>query len=354
MKLFTVGPVEMYPETRAVAGQQVPYFRNDFFSDVMTHCDSLLRQQLGHLDTSYRSIVLTASGTGAMEATVINCLTPNDRVIVIDGGSFGHRFVQLCERHNIPCDALTLSSGQALTAEMLAPFAAQSHTALLVNLDETSTGQLYDIDMLSTFCHENDLLFIVDAISAFLADPIDMKTAGVDALIISSQKALSLEPGLSIVMLAPRMISERVENITSSSMYFDFKDCLKNGERGQTPFTPAVGIVLQLENMLQRIDTIGVEVWIEHTRELALDFRTKLAQLPLEIPHYPLSNALTPIIFPKNNASVCNERLINEYGLVLNPCGGADASRMSRVAHIGNHTISDNDELIAALAEILS
>ncbi len=353
MKLFTVGPVEMYPETLEVAGRQVPYFRNEFFSDVMKRCDSLLRRQLGNLSDDYRSIVLTASGTGAMEATVINCLTTKDRVICIDGGSFGHRFVQLCERHGIPHDVVTIASGQALTADMLAPFAGKGHTALLVNLDETSTGQLYSLEMLAAFCRENDLFFIVDAISAFLADPIDMQTAGVDALIISSQKALSLEPGISVVMLAPRMITERVEHITSPSMYFDFQDYLKNGERGQTPFTPAVGIVLQLENILQRIDEVGIDVWIEHTRQLAYDFREKLAELPLELPKYPLSNALTPIIFPQGGASSCNERLIKDYGLVLNPCGGSDAERMSRVAHIGNHTIADNDELIAALREIL-
>jgi len=285
-KLFTVGPVEMFPETLTVGGRQVPYFRNDFFSEVICNCDRLFKRTLRceGIDGDYRSIVLTASGTGAMEAVVINCLTPADRVIVIDGGSFGHRFVELCALHGIPHDIVDVPFGTTLTAEMLAPFADDAHAALLVNLDETSNGQLYDIRMLSAFCEEHDLLFIVDAISAYLSDPIDMVADGIDALIVSSQKALSLAPGISLVMLSPRMLAERVRKIDCPSLYFDFKSALRNGERGQTPFTPAVGTIMELEEMLERVNDIGVDEWIANTRTIALDFREKVVRLPLELP----------------------------------------------------------------------
>ena len=329
----------------------------------MKRCDSLFKRTLGcadgraaegcAADTSarkdspdagdiYRTIVLTSSGTGAMEAVVMNCLSSTDRVIVIDGGSFGHRFVQLCELHHIPFDRVEVPFGQTLTADMLAPLADGGHTALIVNLDETSVGQLYDIHLLSSFCRENGLHFIVDAISAYLVDPIDMVEDGIDALIVSSQKALALAPGISLVMLSPRMV-ERVVGNTCVSMYFDFPSYLRNGERGQTPFTPAVGTIYELEEMLTRImDSGGAEAWISHTHEVAVDFRARLTALPLEIPAYPLSNGLTPIVFPEGGALECNRRLVSEYGFVLNPCGGERADTMSRVAHMGNHSIEDN------------
>lgn len=352
-KLFTVGPVEMFPETLAVSGRQVPYFRNDFFSDVMRNCDRMFRRTLGCEIDGYRSIVLTASGTGAMEAVVINCLDADDRAIVIDGGSFGHRFAQICELHHIPHDVVSVPFEEALTPAMLAPFADDAHTALLVNLDETSIGKLYDLPMLSEFCKAHGMLLIVDAISSYLADPIDMADSGIDALIVSSQKALSLSPGISLVALSPRMVEERIGRIACPSLYFDFTSALENAERGQTPFTPAVGIVMELEEMLERICDVGVDEWISNTALLAADFREKLVEVPVELPCYPLSNAVTPIIFPAGGAQECNRRLVEEFALTVNPCGGTRADTMSRVAHIGNHTREDNTELVDALKTIL-
>lgn len=354
MKLFTVGPVEMYPQTLKVAGSQVPYFRNDDFSQVMFECDAAF-QRLAGCGEGSRTIVLTASGTGAMEAVVENCMAQGGRALVIDGGSFGRRFVQLCEVHGVDHDVCEVPLDSALTPALLEPFAGRGrYTDLLVNLDETSVGKLYDIDLLARFCRDNDIFLTVDAISAFLADPISCAGSGIDALIVSSQKALSLEPGISVVALSGRMIAERVMCAPVTSMYFDFKSYLKNGERGQTPFTPAVGIVYQLQEMLSRVEVGGgADAWIAATRKVALDFRSRLAGLPVHIPTYPLSNALTPVVFDKADAREVNRRLVDEYGLVINPCGGDNASRMVRVAHIGNHPIADNEELVNALSVIL-
>ena len=136
----------------------------------------------------------------------MNCLDKDDRVLVIDGGSFGHRFVELCRLHQIPCEVLELKFGDALTAERLQAYDGKGFTALLVNIHETSTGQLYDGKMLSEFCRKNNMYFIVDAISSFLADPISVREWGIDVLILSSQKGLALPPGLSAIVLSGRMM----------------------------------------------------------------------------------------------------------------------------------------------------
>ena len=182
--LFTIGPVEMFPETLEIGGKQVPYFRNDEFSQVVFSASAGLKRLL--FNKNGEIILLTSSGTGAMEATVMNCFTKEDNLIVIEGGSFGHRFAQICEVHDIPHKSVKVENGETLTKDMIEDVIGdEKFTGLLVNLDETSNGQLYDIKMLSEVCCENDLIFVVDAISAFLADEINMDKYGIDAVILS-------------------------------------------------------------------------------------------------------------------------------------------------------------------------
>lgn len=352
MKLFTVGPVEMFPETLKISGKQLPYFRTDDFSKIMLDSENLLKK-LSYADDDARVVFLTASGTGAMEATVINCLTKEDKILVINGGSFGKRFCEICGIHELTYTPIKLEFGMALTEEILYSYDGLGYTALLVNIDETSTGQLYNMKMLSDFCKKNNMLFIVDAISSFLADEIKMKGSCIDALIVSSQKALSLSPGLSIVILSPRMIKDRIDNIDSHSLYFDFKHHLKDGERGQTPFTPAVGTLLELNSMLHTIDEMGVEEKIRHTRENALHFRSLIKELPVSIPEFPLSNAVTPVIFNNANAYEIYTEMSNRFDIVLTPSGGNLREKILRVSHIGNLEKEDYDDLLSKLKIVL-
>lgn len=349
--LFTIGPVEMFPETLELGGKQVPYFRNDEFSDVVfSVCDGLKRLLF---NKNGEIILLTSSGTGAMEATVLNCFSKEDKLIVIEGGSFGHRFAQICEVHDIPYKSVKFEN-ETLTKDMIEEVIGdEKFTGLLVNMDETSNGQLYDIEMLSQVCCEHDLVFVVDAISAFLADEINMDKYGIDAVILSSQKALALAPGLSIVSLSEKML-KRVDAIDSKTLYFDFKNHLKNAERGQTPFTPAVRIIIELEDMVKRLEKKGIDNIIKETNELAVYFRKRIKEIGLDYPTYPLSNAVTPVIFPDENADVIYQKLIDEYGFTVNPNGGDLGKKMFRVSHVGKHSISDVEELVVAINNLIN
>lgn len=352
MKLFTVGPTQMFSSTKEVASHQIPYFRNNSFSQIVLENERLLCRFADCRNG--RTVFLTSSGTGAMEATVMNCLSVDDRALVINGGSFGARFLQLCRMHNISAESIDLQPEEELTEEHLRPFENKKITALLVNLDETSTAQLYNINMLANFCRRHDAYFIVDAISSFGADYISMEEHGIDALILSSQKALSLAPGLSFVILSKRIIEKRVNKIDPNSLYFDFKMHLKDGERGQTPFTPAVGVMFELNDRLKRIEKAGgIASEINRVKLLANDFRKRLVGLPVSIPSYNQSNALTRIIFEKPIAKMVENRLIASFDLVPNPCGGVLADYCIRVAHIGDLAIEDNQQFAEALKQIL-
>ncbi len=346
MKLFTCGPVQMYPSTQNIAQNGYTYFRTDTYGNIVKNCMMKISEMLGHKYNN-NVIYLAASGSGAMDAVVDNCMTKSDKALVINGGSFGHRFCELLKWYGIEYDSIDLEWNEVVEAEDLKNFENKGYTALFVNLDETSSGKLYDIGLLSNFCKRNNMYLIVDAISAFLADDYNMDKYGVDVTIISSQKGLCLSPGMSILAFSDRMVDKINKDSCPKSYYFNLKDYFKNMDRGQTPFTPTVSIIYELQDMLNLIEKSGgKEIWIKNVENKCKYFRKKAATMGFTIPDYPKSNTLTPIYFEDINAGDVVRELREKYDLFVNPCGGKMADKLIRVAHIGNLSISDFDNLL--------
>ena len=305
-----------------------------------------------HAKEGSRVAFMTCSGTGSMEASVINLLTNKDKALVINGGSFGQRFADLLSLHEIPHSEIKLEKGKNIHKEDLIPFEEKGYTAFLVNIHETSTGVLYDINLIADFCKRNHMLLIVDAIFSFLADPFDMSKYDIDVMITGSQKALACHPGISLIALSPKAL-KRVEENNPKCMYLDLKSALKNGERGQTPFTPAVGILLQIHARLTQIkNNGGVEEENRKTHELATYFRDQIKDLPLEIVSESLSNAVTPLHPLHANAYEIFTTLKDEYSIWVCPNGGDMKETIFRVGHIGYLTKEDYDKLILALHDL--
>lgn len=348
---FTVGPVQSGENIRAIGAQQVPYFRTTEFSSVMKENEALMLEFTKAAEGS-RVVFLTGSGTAGMEASIMNMLKPSDNVLVVNGGSFGQRFVEMLQLHTIPHDVITLEYGKALKDEHLAPYENKDYTAFVVNIHETSTGVHYDMKLIADFCRRNNLFLIVDAISSFLADEFNMEQMGVDVMITGSQKALACPPGISILTLSPIAL-KRIEETPTKCMYLDIKSALRNGERGQTPYTPAVGVLLQINCRLNEIQKAGgVAVETERIASLAADFRNKLSELPFEICSESLSNAVTPLHPTTASAFDIFNILKNEYGIWVCPNGGELSDRIFRVGHIGSLTPEDNNTLIDAFKSL--
>ena len=361
---FTVGPVQSPEKVLAIGAEQVPYFRTTEFSAVMLENERLMLKFAGAPEGS-RTVFVTGSGTASMEAVVMNLLTPDDRALVVNGGSFGARFCKICEIHGIPYGEIKLAAGRKLREEDLAAKDAQiakgvcgkgsnPYTAFLVNKHETSTGVHYDMGLISDYCRKNGLLLIVDNISSFLCDDFDMATLGADVMITGSQKALACPPGVSIVILSPRAL-ERVAKNDPKCLYFDLKDALKNQERGQTPFTPAVGTLLQINARLREIEAAGgVASEVAKAKSMAEYFRSRIADLPLEVVSESLSNAVTPL-HPTNGMSAYDIflKLKDEHGIWICPNGGEMKDKIFRVGHMGNLNLPDYDKLVKALGAVL-
>ena len=348
---FTVGPVMCSEEVRAVGGEQVPYFRTAEFSELMKENERYILKY-AHAPEGSKAVFMTNSSTGSMEAAVMNCFRPSDRVLVINGGSFGQRFADLCRIHEIPYEELKLNHGQKLTRERLYEYDGQGFTGLLVNVDETSTGVLYDTEMIGEFCRKNQLFYMCDCVSSFLADPFDMEHCGADVMITGSQKVLACPPGISIIVLGPRAL-ERVNTAKVRSMYFDLADALKNMERGQTPFTPAVGILRQIHTRLTEIEKAGGDAAeIDRVAAQAEDFREKILELPFEMVSEAPANGVTsvhPLHACAYDIFLC---LKDEYGIWICPNGGDMKDTVFRVGHIGYLSHDDNTTLIQALKDM--
>lgn len=351
---FTVGPVMSSESIRNIGAEQVPYFRTPEFSAVMLDNEKLVRK-FANADEDARVVFITGSGTASMEAAVINIFTEKDKVLVIDGGSFGHRFVEMLEIYDIPYEAIRPEYASDISAEQLAAYDGKGFTGFLVNLDETSVGVLYNIQLISDFCKRNHIFLVVDSISSFLCDSFNMRDLGVQVMITGSQKALACPPGVSLLVLTKAAV-ERIYRNKPKTMYLDLKLALDNGERGQTPFTPAVGILRQINRRLLDIEAQGgVDSEVARIGHLANYFRSRLdnEKLPFRIPSNSLPNAVTPLE-PEEGRSAYEIFTIlkDEYGIWVCPNGGALRDKLFRVGHIGSLTEKDYDTLIAALIDM--
>ena len=355
---FTVGPVQSCDAVHRIGAEDVPYFRTAEFSKVMLENERLMLKFAGAPEGS-RAVFLTGSGTASMEAVVMNVLTEQDRALVVNGGSFGSRFCKLCEVHNVPHDEIRLAAGRKLREEDLSTehteCTEKKYSAFLVNKHETSTCLHYDMELIADYCRKKNLLLIVDNISSFLCDEFNMDELGADVMITGSQKALACPPGVSIIVLSPRAL-KRVAANDPKCLYFNLKDALADQERGQTPFTPAVGTLLQVNARLKEIEAVGgVAVEVRRAKKLAEYFRSKIKGLPLEIVSESLSNAVTPL-HPTNGMSAYDIflKLKDEHGIWVCPNGGDLKDKVFRVGHMGCLTNDDYDKLVAALKEVLA
>ena len=352
IRLFTPGPVTMSARTLAIGASQLPYNRTEQFSQITFEIIKDLKYIFG---TQGDVVIFAASGTGAMEAVIFNFLDQSDKVLIVNGGTFGQRWVDLCIQHKIPFEQILLDPGQPILLEDLdRRLSSQEYSTLLINAHETSTGMIYNTKAIGELTRKYGVFFVVDAISTICADIFMMDEWHVDVSLLSSQKALALPPGLSFLALNKKA-KLRLETKTCQSYYFDIKVYLANQGRGQMPFTPVIGHFMMLHQRLREIRLQGIDFFVSRHSKLAEYFRKGLKDLPFSfVPNSP-SNALTAISCPKDiDAFDLVTRLADDFNCFVAPNGGDLKHRMFRVSHLGEQNETDIDFLINALEDILN
>jgi len=350
--LYTPGPTKIHEHILELGSCQLPYNRTKKFSE-FTY--DIIKGLQYVFQTKGDVAILTATGTAAMEASVINFLNENDRVLIINGGTFGQRWVDLCKIYEIDYGEIILKPGEELSLTLLSEKLKRSrYTALMINAHETSTGVLYNVEGIGQITHKENIFFIVDAISTICADQFFMDNWHVDVALLSSQKAMALPPGLSFIAMNEQA-KEKMSQCNVKSLYFDLKDYLKNQERGQMPYTPAIGIFLMLHQRLADIQETGLQTVVNEHKELANYFRTKIETLPLSIFSKALSNGLTAIQCEKDiSAFDVVQQMDDKFNTYLTSNGGELKDKVFRVSHMGDQTKEEIDILIKSLSTILN
>ncbi|MCD6350512.1 MAG: alanine--glyoxylate aminotransferase family protein [Armatimonadetes bacterium] len=350
--LMIPGPTNLPPEVREALGRPAFYHRGSYFADLMKECTDGLRRVFG---TSDDVLILTSSGTGAVEAAIVNTLSPGDRVLVINSGKFGERMGEIARAYGAEVDEIKLERGQAADPDQVRA-ALDGHTALLFVQNETSTGVRQDADLLAAAAHEAGAFVVVDTVSSMGGMEIPVERWGLDAVAAGSQKALMLPPGLAFVCLNERAWTA-AEAATMPTYYFDLKAARASLAKGQTPWTPNISMIRALKASLDLIFAEGLEhVWQRHAA-LAAATRAAVAAMGLElladVDH--ASDVVTAVRAPEGlDSSELVKRVRANHGILISGGQSELKGKIFRIGHMGCCQIDDVLKTVRAVAEELT
>ena len=334
------------PESIARIGSEpIPYMRTDEFSRINLESERILLDLI-HC-TGGRTIIFTGSGTGAMSAVVENYASGFEKALVIDGGSFGHRWADLCGYYGLPFVHFKVPFAHDLDYDALeSTIAAERPGVLLCQHDETSSGVLFNVKRIGEICRRHGVSLVVDVISSFLAEPFNMDEIGADICVTSTQKGLNVPPGLSVVFLSEKAAAFPFKH---RGYYWDFEDNLRNLTRGQTPFSPATIIFLQLHARLKQLEAEGGEAAnIARVHDRAKFFRAECAKYGWAMPTESPTFAITAIQTADDASRRVFRGLIDKYNTFIMP---GSIPGFYRISHMGEQTHEELATLAARIKE---
>jgi len=281
--------------------------------------------------------IFASSGTGAMEAAVVNVLKPGEAALVVQGGKFGQRWSEICKANNIDTDIIDLEWGTAVDpAEVEKRLKANPKvSAVYVTLCETSTGVHTDIRSIGEIVKKTDAILVVDGISAVGAVECRTDEWGIDMLAVGSQKALMLPPGLAFLSVSPKAW-KKVEKRDSGAYYFDLKAAKKALDKDDTAYTPALTLVIALTRTLEMIRSEGVEkVWAKFSL-LAEATRAAVKAMGLELLADKPSDAVTAVKLPEGiDGEAVPKKMRDELGVTIAGGQGKLKGKIIRITHMG-------------------
>ncbi len=349
-KLYTPGPVAVPKQYLKTLTQDLIYHREESFGNLL---NSVVKGLQKVFLTSRPVYILTASGTGAMEAAVANLINLNERVIVAHAGKFGERWRELCLRFGGYVDELSRPYGETIPPDELERKLKSNDAARLVftTLTETSTGVVHDIKSFAEICYRLNRILIVDAIAGLGVDELQMDDWRVDVVIGGSQKCLAVPPGLSFIALSERAW-EIVEKNRNSKFYFDLKQYQKFAEKGQTPWTPAISIFYALDFALKNLNRKSINNHWQEKAKIANFVRTEVSKLGLDIFAQRPSNALTVIRMPeKADGTKIVEYCKNRHQILLANGQAELRGKIVRIGHMSPVTKSEMKMVLGYFTE---
>jgi aspartate aminotransferase-like enzyme len=352
-RLLTPGPTPLLPAAlHAMMGSDI-HHRTEDFRNLYKRVLSNLKEALG---TSNEVLVLVASGTGGLEASVQNFFSPGDEVLVCSAGKFGERWVELTKAYGLKSTVLKAEYGDAVSPEAVEQALAQNSNikGVFVQASETSTGTQHDVKAMGAAVKKTDALFVVDAITGIGTMPLDIDGWGLDIVVGGSQKAFMIPPGLAFISVSEKAWS-KADGATTPRFYFDLKRERKNALSGESAWTPNTSLLLALDQALLYIQSIGMSKLVENAQLLARATREAMTALGLELFSAFPGSSVTAVRAPKGmDSGVIIKEFRNRFNAIITNGQGSMKGQIFRLAHLGYFDFHDLFAIVAELEIILA
>jgi aspartate aminotransferase-like enzyme len=352
-RLLTPGPTPIYPKAlHAMLGADM-HHRTQDFKNVFVAVLADLKLVMG---TANDVLVLVASGTGAMEASVTNCFSAGDRVIVCTAGKFGERWVEMTKAYGLDVIVLEAPYGSAVAPETLEAALATNPDVkgVFVQASETSTGATHDVRAMGLAVKKTGAIFVVDAITGLGTMPLEIDAWGLDIVIGGSQKAFMVPPGLAFLSISAKAWAH-AETAKLPRFYFNLKKEKKYAGNGESAWTASTALMLSLNEALQYIKSFGMAKLVDNAQLLARATREACAVLGLELfsPDHP-SASVTAVKAPAGlDSGVIVKEFRQRFGSIIANGQGEMKGRIFRIAHLGYFDVADLFAMVAELELIL-
>ncbi|MDD5166082.1 MAG: alanine--glyoxylate aminotransferase family protein [Candidatus Omnitrophica bacterium] len=351
--LLTPGPTPLPPQVSEAMSRPIIHHRTPQFQAILKEATEGLKYVFA---TKNDVFILASSGTGAMEAAVVNLLSAGDTALVVQGGKFGERWTEICQAYGITASVINVEWGKAVDpGEIEKQLKANPKIkAVFTTLCETSTGVANDIKAIGEVIKNTPAVLAVDAISGLGAIPLMTDDWSCDVVVSGSQKGLMLPPGLGFISVSPKAW-KLIESAKSPKYYFSLKAAKKAIDKTDTPFTPAITLIIALVEALKMLKEDTLEnVFLRH-KKMADATRAAVKALGLEL--FAPSAGSDVVTAAKIPAAIDGEKLVktmrDTYGITIAGGQAELKGKVIRIAHMGYIEESDIIAGIACLEKVL-
>jgi 2-aminoethylphosphonate-pyruvate transaminase len=357
MLLLNPGPVTLTERVRRSLLQPDLCHRESEFYDLQDEARTRLLQTHGLDPQVWTAVLMTASGTAAVESMTASLVPEGGRLLVVENGVYGERIAQICARYRIPHDRIVGEWMQApdldaIAARLDAPGGAGRFTHAAVVHHETTTGRLNDLPSLAQVCRERGVSLLVDGVSSFGAEDIDFTDNTLVSVAATANKCLHGVPGASFVIVRRAALALAV----GRTYYLDLGRLAQLQDQRNTPFTPAVHVYYALvEALREYADQGGRAARYQEYRARAERVRTGLASVGIAtvVPPKESSVVLRAYQLPEGVTYSMLHDALKAKGFVIYAGQGPLSKTLFRISTMGNLTLSDMDRLIACVAELV-
>ena len=351
--LLTPGPTPLPPEVCQALARPIIHHRTGEYSALFAEVNKSLKYLF---QTSEDVFTFVSSGTGAMEAAVVNLLSAGDKVIVVAGGKFGERWLELCKTFGMNVIEIRIEWGKAVSPSQIEKLLKENPDAkaVFVTLCETSTGVKTDVKAIAALTAKTDTVIVVDAVSGLGAMEFKTDEWGVDVVVSGSQKGIMLPPGLGFISLSKKA-QKMLETSKLPKYYLNLKVYKKALDKADTPYTPAISLTVALKEALKMIQDEGLENVLKRHAVMAEATRQAVKAMGLELFASSPADAVTAVKLPDGMDGVkLYKTMKDELGVQAAGGQGDLKGKILRIAHLGYMDASDVILVISAFETALA